>query len=190
MAHETAHSTRCNICGQNFVGPTVIVGAPPTTRVVEYVNKLRAHLAEKHPDVYTGCDLNATQFLTALCLMNFHTNDQQLAYQIDFLRWQVHQKTLLARIPDDKLNERVNELATELVAIIRPTLIDLVSESETRTDGEDETLLELIQTETVVNFRAKLTEIFKGLRALLEEPDKYPVSKVERPGNGRILTPR
>ncbi len=177
--HEQAASTKCNICGQLFVGPAFIVGAPATARTVEYVNRLRMHLATDHPNAYTECDLAAAQFLTALVLGQFMTTDGELGRQSDFIRWQVHQKTLIARIPDDKMTTQVDNLAEDL--------IDVFMKAKSEVDNPDDTMpfWDLVK----VSIMEKLMPAFKGVRDVLEEPGKYTVSKIERPTNGRIVTP-
>jgi len=170
-AAANAHTmglTICNLCGKKFSGPSALVIGQPA--IQPYLEEITKHFIKAHKEEEQAIGIKALEFLGMLRLMNFRTADPDIAKQIDYLRWQIHQQTLSARIPDDKLIERTEEVAARLVEMFCAVLkmaCDAKVESMPTVMGELEPIMRK-------NVRETLEVIFRGIRDVLQEPNKYP----------------
>jgi len=157
MGNEISSTVTCKLCRRVFVKPPGAIiqpGAGTNARLAEFAGNLRQHFIEKHARENGAVELQGMQFIAMLRLLSFDIRDRELAEQHDFLRWQVHQATLTARLADDKLELRAAELAEEF----------WIGSAN------------CVEKETAVaTIKARLIEVFKGYRQIIEEPGRYTV---------------
>lgn len=154
--------TECLICGQKFTGPRIEIIGKPGARLQELLTSLSQHLHGKHPEHGRAMELRGGEFMGLLFMMNFKTTDQELTKKQDEFRWQIHQQTLNARIPDEKLKESCMRLAKKLIAIER-----IMADRNNRV---------VINAELETAFANELIDVFTGIRDELQEPNRYPVA--------------
>jgi len=164
MPHELADITECLLCGEKFTGPRIAIVGRPNARMEQLLSTLGAHFESQHPQHAQAMNIDGASFMGMLFLMNFKSTDQQLIAQRDHLRWQVHQKTLAVRVPDDKLEKVCGDLSVEISKVF----IKL----------NNDTLQSMDFAEKAATVMGLLIPIFEGLRDELEEPNKYPSPSV------------
>lgn len=161
-----ASLSTCLICGQTFTGPSALIIGEKTKAAERTIAMLTEHLGTAHPEHVRAMHLKGLEFVGLMYLMNFKTSDEDLAAERDRLRWQIHQKTLKARYPDENLEKQARELSRMLV--------DLVATLDNAAEG-------LVARENVVTagFESLIAEAFTAIRDALEEPGKYPAPVVQ-----------
>lgn len=162
---ELAAITKCLLCGQSFTTQYIQIIGKPDQRFEKYMQDLKKHLDARHPEQALIMVQNGGAFMEMLFLMNFQTTDEELRKKIDFVRWQVHQQTLGARIKDDKLRNTCGSLAQRLVAMV---LDAKLTEGAMGAERLDDRLAR--------EFTEELIPVFTGIRDELQEPNRYPVS--------------
>jgi hypothetical protein len=165
---HTIALTICNLCGEKFSGPSALVVGQPA--IAPYLERITMHFMKRHKKEENACAIKALEFLGMLRLMNFRTADPDIGRQLDYLRWSVHQQTLAARIPDDKLIERTSDAASRLVDTFWAVL---TMSYDQRQDSTPE-FVQALKPALIAEMRTMLEEIFRGIRDVLQEPNKYP----------------
>src|SRR5208282_4764016 len=97
-----------------------------------------------------------------------------LSNQIDFLRWRLHQETLAYRIPDQNLTEQTGELAGRLV----DTFMAMLTMAFDNVHESAPAFVDKMKPQLKAEIVAQLAPVFKGIRDLLEEPDRYPQTDI------------
>ena len=143
--------TECRLCGATFTGPRIAIVGRPDARIQALLESLGSHLNLKHPQQAQAMNINGAAYMGLLFMMHFKSTDAELNSQRDILRWQIHQMTLNARFSDESLK----------------TLCDALA-------------LRLLDCPTRETARSILLEVFTGMRDVLEEPNRYAVSKPEQ----------
>jgi hypothetical protein len=169
MPHEIAGITECLICGRKFAGPQAIVIGQP--RAVALLEKLAQHLETAHSDQNQAIALLSLQYVGLLRMMNFKTTDEMLKVEVDKLRWAINQQTIAARISDETIESKTNGLAGEIV------------------DGffggasgpESPTAEVIARSELKQAIARRVKEVIKGMRDVMQEPNKYAVNLVGSP---------
>lgn len=172
--HEIAGVARCKLCGRAFAGSSgFIIGQDNNGRIQGYLQKLAGHLQEAHSEIMGAVALRALEFQGMLMLLNYSLSDPQLNKQRDQLRWQIHQQTLNARIPNEKLLEKSKHFAMSLT----DTFLSVCT-------PEQQAALQNF----IPQLRSEACELIKQLvtmlRDELEEPNKYPPNLIELPPEG------
>jgi hypothetical protein len=179
MPHEIAGLTSCLICGRRFAGPQAIVIG--TTRAVSLLEKLAQHLETAHPDQSQAIALLSLQYVGLLRMMNFKTTDPALKIEVDKLRWAINQQTIAARISDETIRSKTDELAR---SIIEATMKELLSEFQSALDEKKPIMdsAERLTGALLLNVQAKLYEVITAMRDVMQEPNKYVVNLVGATG--------
>ena len=167
---HTIGLTICNLCGETFAQPGALVVGQPA--IVPYLERIMMHFVTRHKKEDNAVAIKALEFLGMLRLMNFRTADPDIGRQLDYLRWSVHQQTLAARIPDDKLIERTADAASRLVDTFWAVL---TMSYDQRHDSIPE-FVQALKPALTAEVRTMLEEIFRGIRDVLQEPNKYPTA--------------
>ncbi len=166
--NELADLTTCLLCGQIFTGPRVQISGRQNGRLQNYLLQLGKHFNEKLPDHAKAMNIRGAEFMGLLFLLNFRTSDTELQTERDRLRWQIHQQTLNARIPDEKLKEKCTALSSQLMTEAAKVFVEF---SMSREDAQ------VVIKRAESQCAATLIEVFTGLRDVLEEPNKYPAQQ-------------
>lgn len=164
---HTMGLTVCNLCGETFAGPSALVIGQPA--IAPYLEKITRHFMTHHKKEEQAISIKALEFLGMLRLMNFRTSDPDIGKQIDYLRWSVHQQTLAASIPDDKLIERTEEATLHIVDTLWAVL---TMTYDARQDSMPDYIRALKPT-IISELGSMLEEIFRGIRDVLQEPNRY-----------------
>jgi hypothetical protein len=156
---EMAMTARCIHCQKLFAGPQlVIVGKgvdAVNNRLMQFMEKLSHHVMVEHKELSQEIMVAVGTYQGMLMLTQFQTSSKELAEQSDLIRWQIHQKTLNARLSDEQIKAWVEGVS-----------------------GELKTLAET----NVPEFRAKLAGMIQAVRNELEEPNKYSFTPFEMTG--------
>lgn len=175
MAYEIAGITTCNLCQRKFAGPLALIIGPgqhPQGRLVNHLNQLAQHFCEAHPEENNALQLKALEYLGMLRLLNYSTSDEELRRQLDFLRWSIHQSTLLHRVPDEKIAAKAEEHARGIVDIFESVL------PPSNGPGTDQ-VREQLRPALQAAIAAKLAAVLSEVRNILEEPGRYLISPIE-----------
>lgn len=162
-----ASLSTCLICGQTFTGPSALIIGEKTKSAERTIAMLTEHLGKAHPEHVKAMHIKGLEFVGLMYLMNFKTSDEELTAERDRLRWQIHQKTLKARYPDENLKAQAEALAHKL----QQDLAELSIHHD----------YAIPDTAMHASFAAILIEAFTGIRDALEEPGKYPAPSVVQP---------
>jgi hypothetical protein len=173
-AHTVA-LTICNLCGEKFSGPSALIVGQPA--IAPYLERITMHFMTRHKKEESAVAIKALEFLGMLRLMNFRTADPDIGRQLDYLRWSVHQQTLAARIPDDKLIERTADAASRLV----DTLWAMLTMSYNQRQDSMPEFVQALKPALTTEVGTMLEEIFRGIRDVLQEPNKYPAATTAVP---------
>jgi hypothetical protein len=168
MAHEIASVMTCKLCFKKLAGPALIVGPGQSGRVGEFLQKVAAHIMQAHPQEYKYLEQKHLEFNGLQMLMQYTTNDPSLRFQRDWLRWQIHQQTLNARIPDEKIEEQSRQLA---VSIVDAVLADFCDRARTHTAYESNSAKKYAAE--------KIAEVIRVLRDSLQEPTEPKLSTAQ-----------
>lgn len=97
----------CKICGKHFpIPPGLILDTTKANeRLASFVQKLGAHLKERHPQQLDYAAASGAEYVGMLTLMNFDLSGE-IATQRDFLRWRVHNSSRRAYVTDERIEER------------------------------------------------------------------------------------
>lgn len=158
---ELTTLTRCRLCKKRFAAPAHQI-ADVHTRTLNYLKQLAQHLIDKHPPENNAAQLQSLEYMALLRLQHFDTEDEAIQTQLDYLRWRIHRATLPVVVPDDKLQNQVQELARHIAQRVNQTNCDDVPELA-----------------AVIN--RELYPIFEAMRNLYEEPGKFQTSQVLNP---------
>lgn len=151
----------CLLCGKAFEGPAIAIIGHQAKQQEVYLERLSNHLQKAHPEQAQKMFALGAAFLEMIYLRNFKTTDPELTKAKDFVRWQIHQQTILKTYPDESLQRQAAELADQMQT--------LALENETT----DKTYHEL--------FYPMLTAAFTAIRDSLEERGKYELPVVGAP---------
>lgn len=144
---EIALPARCTLCNRKFYGPRLKLVGQPGNRQAHFLEELATHIMQDHADTATMIALGAQEYQGLFILSQYEIDDPDLARQLDISRWNVHQKTLAARITDQMIADCVNGV-----------ILDIQT---------------LVQMGDVDGLRRNLSSLLAGMRERLEEPNKY-----------------
>lgn len=166
--HEIATVLRCKLCppanAKAIAGPSgILTPGAPTNRVGEFVKALTEHISTAHPQHHEYLQQKMLEFFGLQLMMQYSTADPGIQYSRNVLRWNIHQATLDARIPDDKLEIKSQEFADELV--------DLVVTDVMRYFKAPVGDLSFDTRPTKLRITEKVREVFRGIRDVLQEPN-------------------
>jgi hypothetical protein len=125
---EMAMTARCGICGRLFAGPQLVLLGKgvdaPNNRLMQFVQKLTAHLVENHKKETEQIFLATNEYQGMLFLSHYQTESAALKTQLDMCRWKVHQGTLAARFTDAQIADWVEKIVPDLLTLsdMRDTL--------------------------------------------------------------------
>lgn len=173
MPHEIATVLRCKLCPPNAVksiaGPSLILGPGQSNRVGAFMQSLAQHLAQDHAQQHEFLQQKALEFMGLQTMMQYTTTDPNMLFSRDWLRWQIHQATLNARIPDDKLQAKSAEFAREIVKLIETDVFGWISAAQ-RSKVYD-------NREVIERTTRKVVELVTAIRNELQEPTEPRLSR-------------
>lgn len=129
MAHEISGICICQLCGEKFIGPAnlMIIGRDhdEDRRLEQLISKMMTHLREKHRDEWGVIELSKEEYAGMLRLRNFRLPDKTASQQRDFLRWQVHQGTIITDLKPEAIQQAAAHLEGKPAADIAAALTEL-----------------------------------------------------------------
>lgn len=167
MAHEIASILTCKLCSKKMAGPSLIIGPGQNGRVGQFMQQLAAHIMKDHPREYAYLEQKHLEFNGLQMLMQYTTTDSSLRFQRDWLRWQIHQQTLNARIPDEKIEEQSRQLAETIVDLVLAYEASARLAASTSRPGKP---YEFDPAPARKYAAEKIAEVVKVLRDALQEP--------------------
>lgn len=126
------------------------------------MQSLATHIAQAHPQQHEYLQQKALEFMGLQTVMQYATTDANIQHSRNWLRWQIHQATIDARIPDDKIETQSRDFARELVA----SIVDEVSAYFMA--AQRPALFN--STHAVEATAAKVERLVRGVRDVLQEP--------------------
>lgn len=185
---EIATATTCNLCGQTFYGPKTALGGKLEPgdivgpRFMQFIEKLMAHIAERHPEHYQVSQAKANEFQGWMLLSIYSSDDPEVLDQRNYFRWSTHQATLKARA--ENLDVRAGQIAAEFFSKHRIAYTCQqdgcpAAESTTLNGTPDDLTRALAST---------IEDVLKELRNFLEEPDAYTPVEPKQSGKTTLLT--
>jgi hypothetical protein len=167
--------TICQVCKRQFTAPVRLLGSTDPQELLRYLADLIYHFQNQHREADKKINERMWEFGGMLRIAQYRTTDPDITGQLDFLRWRLHQQTLAARIPDDKLIHQVDELAGRLVDTFMAMLTMAFDSIHEATPG----FVDTMKPELTVEIICQLMPILRGIRDVLEEPGRYPQIDIE-----------
>lgn len=162
-------ASTCRLCRQTFAAAPLMVSPSNPTAVnnpaAQASLDLMRHLMTKHTKVDVSMQTQAAQFLGMLRLSAFRLADDSVARQRDYLRWYAHQATLNARVADEKIKAKAEELAATVVEFAEAKYFPTAFPSNVDDNLRKE--LSAIVSELIAG-------TLRELRNELQEPERYP----------------
>jgi hypothetical protein len=159
----------CKLCGETFTSPRhlEVLPANPTanSRGAQAAVELMKHIDARHLREAKGIAAQAAQFSGMLYLACFTLHDQGTAQQADYIRWYVHQMTLIAQVKNATIEKKSLELANAIVGLTEANHFQGDEAPEHVNNGRE------ILEKTVADLIAATVTM---LRDALQEPAKYP----------------
>jgi hypothetical protein len=152
MAHEIASVVTCRLCGRTIAGPSLILGPGQSNRVGVFMQSIAGHIAQFHVKEHKLLEQQALEFMGLLMVMQYTTKDEGFKFQRNWLRWRIHQTTLNARFPDEKIEEKSEEFAKSIVELVAADVLNGAT------------------AHTQANVAARVKELVTMIRDELQEP--------------------
>jgi hypothetical protein len=163
---ELAIPIQCTLCPRKFYGPAAaLIGDQHAHGAQRLIQQLMKHVAETHEQEFLGAQVLAAEYQGWRILSIFQTDDPKVNQQWDLFRWKIHQASLRCRA--QKLDVRAREVVSEIESAINQRAGDA---GFAFTDEDSKIIA------------AKIHDVLKELRDILEEPNLYtPAEPVEAP---------
>lgn len=161
------HNT-CKLCLTNFAAPSALQIDPrnptATSPEAQAAEALMLHVFNEHKSVDQRLQVFAAQYLGVMRLDCFKLRDPAVQKQGDYLRWYVHQFTLLQQITDELLATKTREISDAILQLTEANHFN--GDLPPNVQASRAVLLS-----TIVDI---IGATVKEIRDTLQEPKKYP----------------